>query len=67
MLELSLLLVCLLPILSEAEVTEWVQRRVNNDFYAFINSSHHNCGDKNAYLVHEEQCVSDQELFTGKL
>ena len=64
---LYLLMVCLLPILCEAEVTEWIQRCVNNDFYAFINSSHHNCGDKNTYLVYEEQCVSDQELFNGKL
>ena len=56
-----------MPILSEAEVTEWVQRRTNNDIYAFINSSHQHCGDKNTYLVHEEQCVNDQELFTGKL
>ena len=64
-LTLYLLLICLLPILSEAEVTEWVQRRTYSDVYAFINSSHQNCGDKNTYLVHEEQCVNDQELYTG--
>ena len=28
---LYLLMVCLLPILCEAEVTEWIQRRANND------------------------------------
>ena len=67
MLELSLLLVCLLPILSEAEVTEWVQRHANNDLYNFINSSHQTCEKDMTYLVHEEQCVSDQELFNGKL
>ena len=62
-----LLLPCLSPILSEAEVIEWVQRRII-DVYSVINSTHHRtCGDKNTYLVHEEQCVSDQELSTGKL
>ena len=62
-----LLLPCLSPILSEAEAIEWVQRRTI-DVYGFINSTHHQrCGDKNTYLVHEEQCVSDQELSTGKL
>ena len=66
---LFLLLLCLSPtcVLSEAEVIEWVQRRTI-DVYGFINSTHHQrCGDKNTYLVHEEQCVSDQELSTGKL
>ena len=66
---LFLLLLCLSPtcVLSEVEVIEWVQRRTI-DIYSVINSTlHRTCGDKNTYLVHEEQCVSDQELSTGKL
>ena len=55
--------------LSGAEIPEWVQRRQSSDFYNFFNSiesSHVTCGtERSTYLVNENQCVKDQELFDG--
>ena len=50
-------------------IVERISRRQNNDIYLFINSSTTgtNCGDKNTYLISEDQCVKDQELFKGNL
>ena len=55
--------------LGEDEIPEWVQRRQSSDFYNFFNSSessHVTCGtERSTYLVNENQCVKDQELFDG--
>ena len=54
--------------LSGAEIPEWVQRQQSCDFYNFFNSSESylTCGiDRSTYLVDENQCVKDQELFDG--
>ena len=50
---------------SESKILEWVSRRQSSDFYHFINSSKDNCGNNNTYLISENQCVKDQELFRG--
>ena len=52
---------------TESGIVERVSRRQNNDIYFFIDSSTTgtNCGDKNTYLISEDQCVMDQELFRG--
>ena len=51
----------------ESRMVERVSRRLTTDFYHYINSSTHmSCDDKNTYLISEDQCVKDQELFRGK-
>ena len=52
---------------TESRIVEWVARRQFRDVYFFINSSTTgtNCGDKNTYLISEERCVTDEELFIG--
>jgi hypothetical protein len=53
---------------TESEIVERVSRRQSNDIYFFVNSTTGtNCGDKNTYLISEDQCVQDQELFKGNL
>ena len=68
------LLLCLALVLFKAdcEVVEWVQRRPSGDFYKHLNTSrfsHEVCDfDTNAtFLVADEQCVNDRDLFIGKL
>jgi hypothetical protein len=51
---------------TESGIVERVSRRQNGDIYFFSNGSHMRCDDKNVYLVSEDQCVKDQELFEGK-
>ena len=52
----------------ESRIVERVSRRQTADIYFFINStSGINCGDKNTYLISEDQCVQDQELYRGNL
>ena len=52
---------------TEFEIVERVSRRQSGDIYYFINSSV-NCGNENStYLISENQCVKDQELFRGNL
>ena len=57
------------PLLSEAEVVYWVQRRQSYDIYSFTNSSsfgHTSCPTaNNTYLVDENECVPEHELFKG--
>ena len=49
---------------SESRIVERVSRRLTADIYFFINSTTGiNCGDRNTYLISEDQCVQDQELF----
>ena len=47
---------------NEFEIVEKVSRRLTTDIY-FINGTDTNCDDKNTYLISEDQCVKDQELF----
>ena len=51
---------------TESKIVERVNRRQNKDVYFFSNSSSKTC-EKNTYLISEEQCVKDQELFRGNL
>ena len=52
---------------NESRIVERVSRRLTTDIYFFISSTTGiNCGDKNTYLISEDQCVKDQELFRGK-
>ena len=55
---------------TESGILQWIQRRHSSDFYHFTNSAttHSACGEeKNTYLISENQCVNDQELFSGKI
>ena len=48
---------------TESEIVEWISRRQSSDIYYFINSST-NRGNKNTtYLINENRCVMNQELF----
>jgi 5'(3')-deoxyribonucleotidase len=54
---------------TESGRVERVSRRQTGDIYFFINSNMHNfmsCGNENtSYLISEDECVKDQELFKG--
>ena len=56
---------------TESGILQWIQRKLTNDFYHFINdtSSHSVCSmdSQNTFLISEKQCVKDQDLFNGKL
>jgi hypothetical protein len=53
---------------TEYGIVERVYRRQTTDIYFFINSTTGtSCGDKDTYLISEDQCVKDQELFKGDL
>ena len=58
---------------NEPRIVERVIRRQTSDIYHiihfFINNTTAsvNCGDRNTYLLNEDRCVKDQELFRGKL
>ena len=68
MLVIFMCVLWLSSLLSEAEVVYWVQRRQSHDVYSFNNnsSSHINCPTtNNTYLVDENECVTEQELFKG--
>ena len=72
---LLILKVCVTPCAAvnhtEPGILQWIQCRHSKDFYRFINSTtyaHSACGEeKNTYLISENQCVKNQELFSGKL
>ena len=54
----------------ESGIVERVIRRHNTDVFIFYNSMKTmtcSYGNENTYLISEEKCVSDQELFRGKL
>ena len=57
------------PVLGGALIPEWVLRRQGGDIYNYVYSedsaTHKNCD--NTYLVNDNQCVMDQELFEGKV
>ena len=51
----------------ESGIVERVTRRPITDIFFFYNSMKTmSCGNENTYLISEELCVSDQELFRGK-
>ena len=51
----------------ESRIVERIIRRHNADIFFFYNSMKiMTCGNENTYLISEEICVSDQELFRGK-
>ena len=53
---------------TESGIVERVSRRLTTDVYFVINSTFgFNCGGKNTYLISEDQCVKDEELFRGNL
>ena len=53
---------------TECGIVERINRRLTYDIYYFINSSSITCdSDGNTYLISENQCVKDQELYAGKL
>ena len=66
-------LTCLSLLMADAEVVEWVTRRLSGDLYQYFmtvsNTTHEVCSsDTNAtFLVADGQCVNDQDLFIGKL
>ena len=64
---LVLCVVCLSPVRSEAEITEWVQRRPSGDIYKTNRSEeHHTCESVTpTYVVDRNQCVEDQQLLKG--
>ena len=55
---------------TESEIIEWISRRQSYDVYNYINSTFlgFRCEYENrTYLIRENQCVEDQEVFKGKL
>ena len=59
---------------TKSGILEWVIRRqISPDIYRFVNpntSSEHgtNCApDMSTYLISDQQCVKEQELFNGML
>ena len=55
---------------TESGIVERISRRQTNDIYLFINSSSNPMvcvSNENTYLISEDQCVKDQELYRGKL
>ena len=53
---------------TESGIVVRISRRQTTDIYFFINSTTSTgttCGNKNTYLISEDQCVKDQELFKG--
>ena len=58
--------VCLAPVWSEPEKTEWVQRRRSGDIYKTnASEAHQRCDNVTTYLVDRNQCVEDQQLLKG--
>lgn len=53
---------------AEAEVVEWVSRRIVGDVYGYINGSHISCQMGNlTFLTGQNQCVREEDLFRGNL
>ena len=54
-----------LVLASETNVPVEVNRRSDGDIYRYLNSSHEVCHDNLTYLVSEDRCVNDEELYNG--
>ena len=61
--------VCAVESDTESGIVERISRRLSSDIYYFINSSSSSvtCGNENTYLISENKCVKDAELFRGNL
>ena len=69
---IPLLLLCLTLVLFkvDAEVVEWVARRLSGDVYKYFDMSsitHQVCNSNTnaTFLVADEECVNDRDLFIG--
>jgi hypothetical protein len=51
---------------SEGNIAEQVQRRLDGDIYRY-SSTNFVCRENLTYLVSENRCVNDQELFNGNV
>ena len=63
--EVCIISVCAAVNDTQSEIVEWVSRRPSSDIYKFINSSStgDNCGI--TFLISENKCMKDAELFRG--
>ena len=59
---------------AEAEVVEWVSRRLKGDLYTYIDRpenntvSHDTCQKENlTFLTGDNQCVREKDLFRGNI
>ena len=59
------LLVLCISVKVEANFTLWISRRITGDVYQLTSMAHMNCETNTSYLVNEEQCVLDEELYSG--
>ena len=50
---------------SEENIPVLVSRRLSGDSYQYLNNDFPVCRDNLTYLVSEDRCVNDQELFNG--
>ena len=49
----------------EINIPVEVNRRLDGDIYRYLNFPHEVCQDNLTYLVSEDRCVNDEELFNG--
>ena len=49
---------------SEENIHVRVNRRLHGDIY-YLSTTFHSCPTNLSYLVSEDRCVEDQELFSG--
>ena len=54
-----------LMLASETNIPVRVSRRLTGDIYQYFNFPHQVCQDNLTYLVSEDRCVNDEELFNG--
>ena len=50
---------------SEGNIPVQVNRRLDGDIYWYSNNIFEVCQDNLTYLVSEDRCVNDEELFKG--
>ena len=65
---LASLFTSITPVQGDGLIPERVQRRLTGDTYTYTmpvdNKTHETC--ENTFLVDDDQCVMDQELFKGR-
>ena len=54
-----------LMLASEMNIPVDVNRRFDGDIYQYLNFPHQVCQDNLTYIVSEDRCVNDEELFNG--
>jgi hypothetical protein len=56
---------------SEGNIPVQVNRRLSGDIYRYLHTwssfDHEVCQDNLTYLISEDRCVNDQELFNGNV